>query len=219
MDTFLKGYFDHFKFTSVNTADFVNYLNQELLEKYNIDFNYMEWIYDKGIPENCLKIESNSFKDMEDMAKRFSRGEDIFSTKIKTIQRKREGSIPFKGGFKRDMYSVQEWLTFIRFLPSTLSKQQMSILDEKLKFTAWTNAEIQFEWFMKAISCDYSATYPAIKSFLSKVGRRKFILPLYIQLYSYKHSKKMALDWFEEFKGNYHAVSSNSIAAALEERK
>ena len=219
MDTFLEGYFDHFKFTSVNTTDFVNYLNQELLEKYNIDFNYKEWIYNKGIPENCLKIESNSFKHMENMAKRFSRGEDIFSTEIKKTHSKTDASTPFKRDFNRDMHSVQEWLTFIRFLPSTLSNEQMSILDEKLKFTAWTNAEIQFEWFMKAISCDYSATYPAIESFLRKVGRRKFILPLYEQLYSYKHSKKMALDWFEEFKGNYHAVSTNSIAAALEVRK
>jgi hypothetical protein len=114
------------------------------------------------------------------------------------------------------MHSVQEWLTFIRFLPSVLSEQQMTTLDEYLKFTAWTNAEIQFEWFMKAISSDYSAAYPAIESFLSKVGRRKFILPLYTQLYSFEHSKKMALDWFGEFKGNYHAVSSNSIAAVLE---
>ena len=209
MDKFLEGYFDHFKFTSVNTEDFVAYLNQELLKKYNIAFNYKEWIYDKGIPENCHKIESNSFNHMEDMAKRFSQGEDIFSTEIKSPIKKR-------ASLKREMHSVQEWLTFIRFLPSVLSEQQMTTLDEYLKFTAWTNAEIQFEWFMKAISSDYSAAYPAIKSFLSKVGRRKFILPLYTQLYSFEHSKKMALDWFNVFRGNYHAVSSNSIAAALD---
>ena len=209
MDKFLEGYFDHFKFTSVNTEDFVAYLNQELLKKYNIAFNYKEWIYDKGIPENCHKIESNSFKHMEDIAKRFSQGEDIFSTEIKSPVNKR-------ASFKREMHSVQEWLTFIRFLPSVLSEQQMTALDKNLKFTAWTNAEIQFEWFMKAISSDYSTAYPAIESFLSKVGRRKFILPLYTQLYSFEHSKKMALDWFGVFKGNYHAVSSNSIAAALE---
>tara|TARA_B100001059_G_scaffold224918_1_gene251554 strand:+ start:320 stop:2233 length:1914 start_codon:yes stop_codon:yes gene_type:complete len=209
MDVFLESYFNHFKFTSVNTKDFVAYLNQELLQKYNIDFNYKEWIYDKGIPENCHKIKSNSFNQMEDMAKRFSKGEDIFSTEIETPIGKRDG-------LKREMHSVQEWLTFIRFLPSVLSDQQMSTLDNKLKFTAWTNAEIQFEWFMKAISSNYSAAYPAIESFLSKVGRRKFILPLYTQLYSFDHSKNMALDWFEEFNGNYHAVSSNSISAALD---
>lgn len=39
---------------------------------------------------------------------------------------------------------------------------------------------------------------------------------LYTQLNSFEHSKKMALDWFSLFGGNYHAVSSNSIAAALE---
>ena len=114
------------------------------------------------------------------------------------------------------MHSVQEWLTFIRFLPSTLSNEQMNLLDENLKFTEWTNAEIQFEWFMKAISSDYSKAYPAIELFLSKIGRRRFILPLYEQLYSYEHSKQRSLEWFEAFKGNYHAVSRNSISAALE---
>ena len=33
MDAFLESYFEHFKFTSVNTKDFITYLNQELLNK------------------------------------------------------------------------------------------------------------------------------------------------------------------------------------------
>jgi aminopeptidase N len=215
MDVFLENYFNHFKFTSVSTDDFVSYLNQELLKKYDIDFNYEEWIYGKGIPENCHRIESSSFKHMEDMANRFQKGEDIFTIAIEKPT-KNDPSTAFKGVLSRDMYSVQEWLTFIRLLPSKLSNQQMSLLDEKLKFTSWTNAEIQFEWFMKAIASDYALAYPAVESFLSKVGRRKFILPLYIQLYSFEHTKGNALAWFEQFKENYHAVSSNSIAAALE---
>ena len=54
MDVFLKSYFDHFKFTYVNTDKFVSYLEKELLQKYNIDFNYKEWIYQPGIPESCI---------------------------------------------------------------------------------------------------------------------------------------------------------------------
>ena len=220
MDTFLGKYFNHFKFTSVSTEDFITYLNQELLEKYAIEFNYEEWIYETGIPENCLKIESKSFKNIQRMAKRFAEGDDIFTRSAMYIERskdvKKNSKEPKTTRLKREDYSVQEWLTFIRHLPSDLTKAQMGILDEKLQFTEWTNAEIQFEWFMKGIAIEYTEINPALKLFLSKVGRRKFILPLYAEMYAHEASKANALSWFSEFKANYHAVSSNSIAAALE---
>ncbi len=209
MDVFLASYFNHFKFTSVSTEDFVNYLNQELLKKYAIDFNYEEWIYHTGIPDNCLKIESQSFEEVKDMAKSFAAGKDIFSGTVS--KNKKEVSEPLN----REQYSVQEWLTFIRHLPEDLESNKMKSLDDKLHFTTWTNAEIQFEWYMKAISSNYTAVNPYLKSFLGKVGRRKFILPLYKVLYENEVSRQNALDWFNEFKGNYHAVSSNSIAAVL----
>ena len=208
MDVFLESYFDHFKFTSVSTKDFIDYLNQELLEKYNIDFDYKEWIFNGGIPDNCLEIESKSFQQMEDFAKSFASGKDIFSTAKGT-------SAHSKSILNRSDYSVQEWLTFIRNLPENLTITQMEDLDDKLSFTSWTNAEIQFEWFLKAISTNYQAAYPNLKAFLKKVGRRKFILPLYSKMYEFEHSKEQAVSWFKDFKQNYHAVSSNSIKEAL----
>ena len=110
---------------------------------------------------------------------------------------------------------MQEWLTFIRHLPSDIDNKKMNILDQNLAFSQWTNAEIQFEWFMKSISSNYTAAYPYLKLFLEKIGRRKFILPLYEALYENENTRKNALDWFHQFKKNYHAVSRNSIAEAL----
>ena len=91
----------------------------------------------------------------------------------------------------------------------------MKVLDESLQFSAWTNAEIQFEWFLKSISSNYTPAYPYLSAFLEKVGRRKFILPLYEALYNNKATKEKALSWFDNYKQNYHAVSRNSIARAL----
>ncbi len=220
MDMFLASYFDHFKFTSVSTDDFVNYLNQELLKKYAIDFNYQEWIYHAGIPDNCLKIESQSFENVKSMAKSFAQGNDIFSKAVTPNNMSNKAVMKDEAGYgaplSREQYSVQEWLTFIRHLPEDLDSNKMNLLDKKLHFTTWTNAEIQFEWFMKAISSNYTAVNPSLRAFLGKVGRRKFILPLYSALYNHDDSRQNALDWFDEFKENYHAVSSNSIASALE---
>jgi len=202
MDVFLQSYFNHFKFTSVNTEKFVAYLEKELLKKYDIDFNYKEWIYEAGIPSNALVIESKGFERIKLMA------EDISSQEISELNNKFTLA-------DRDNYSVQEWLTFLRHLPSNISVEKMKVLDESLQFSAWTNAEIQFEWFLKSISSNYSPAYPYLSAFLEKVGRRKFILPLYEALYNNEATKEKALSWFNSYKQNYHAVSSNSIARAL----
>ena len=203
MDVFLKSYFDHFKFTSVNTDKFVSYLEKELLEKYNIDFNYKEWIYQPGIPESCIKLKSDGFENVKDMAITFANGETDENW----------DQLPFN---KRSNYSVQEWLTFIRHLPSAINVEKMTMLDNQLAFSEWTNAEIQFEWFMKSVSSNYTNAYPYLESFLEKIGRRKFILPLYEALYKNVNTRGKALEWFKDYNKNYHAVSSNSIAEALE---
>lgn len=202
MDVFLEGYFNFFKFTSVNTEKFVSYLEKELLQKYNINFNYKEWIYQPGIPENCISIQSLGFDRVKTLAVDFS-NEKMPEKWVKT---------PFKN---RNNYSVQEWLTFIRHLSSDIDPEKMKILDENLQFSKWTNAEIQFEWFMKSISSNYTTAQPYLKIFLEKIGRRKFILPLYEALYKNESTRQIALDWFSQFKQNYHAVSVNSIADVL----
>ena len=202
MDVFLNSYFNHFKFTSVNTEKFVSYLEKELLQKYSIDFNYKEWIYQPGIPQSCIDLKSDGFESVKEMAFAFAHDSSLVKWE----------NFPFN---KRSNYSVQEWLTFIRHLPSDIDNERMNILDENLSFSEWTNAEIQFEWFMKSISSNYTAAYPYLKSFLEKIGRRKFILPLYEALYENENTRQNALDWFNQFKKNYHAVSSNSIAEAL----
>ena len=202
MDVFLQSYFNHFKFTSVNTEKFVAYLEKELLKKYDIGFNYKEWIYEAGIPTNALVIESKGFERIKLMAK------DISIQEINELNNKFTLA-------DRDNYSVQEWLNFLRHLPSNISAERMKVLDESLQFSAWTNAEIQFEWFLKSISSNYTPAYPYLSAFLEKVGRRKFILPLYEALYNNEATKEKALSWFNSYKQNYHAVSSNSIARAL----
>ena len=80
---------------------------------------------------------------------------------------------------KRSQYSIQEWLTFLRHLPTDIDPDRLNVLDESLTFSQWTNAEIQFEWFLRSISSNYVEAFPYLKSFLEKVGRRKFIHPLY----------------------------------------
>ncbi|HWB86647.1 MAG TPA: M1 family metallopeptidase [Bryobacteraceae bacterium] len=59
-DAFLRGYFDHFAFCSITTAEFLDYLNRELPE-VSRRIPLEEWIFRPGIPEGAAEPDPTVF--------------------------------------------------------------------------------------------------------------------------------------------------------------
>ena len=215
-DVFLKAYFTNNAFRNMSTERFVDYLNVHLLEIHNITFNTDEWIYKKGIPKNCATINSPRFEAMELLVRRFKNDEDIFEpvieyVKIKGKKRKKKEIQQLK---KSD-FIAQEWLEFLRKLPDSVSVDRLKYLDIHGGFTNWNNAEIKTEWFTLAIRSGYTEIFPQIESFLKKVGRRKYLLPIYEELSKTNENLKWTKSVYTKAKINYHFVSKQSIEEIL----
>jgi leukotriene-A4 hydrolase len=60
-DTFLRGYFEHFAFRSITTADFLDYIRRALPNPVPLD----EWIYQPGIPAGANEPHSDVFARIE----------------------------------------------------------------------------------------------------------------------------------------------------------
>lgn len=206
-DVFVKGYFKKFQFQTLTTEIFEKYLEDNLLKPNNVKFNTKSWLYGKGIPKNCIKIVSPRFVAMQKMADDFNAGKDIFKIKVKKRRRKID--------LKRDMYVTQEWLAFIRRLPRNISIEKLKLLDKKLDFKGWGNAEIATEWYILGVDAGYEEIRPNMEKFLKKVGRRKFLLPIYKTLAKRPADLKWAKDVYAEARANYHAVSQNTIDEIL----
>jgi hypothetical protein len=84
-------------------------------------------------------------------------------------------------------------------------------LDTYFSFENCGNAEIMTDWFVLGIKNNYTELNPDIQKFLGKVGRRKYLLPIYETLLKNNKTKALAIDIFEKNKGNYHSVTKNSI--------
>ena len=163
-DNFLRTYFQAHKFESLTTEEFLEYLEKNLIEKKNIDFNVDEWVYGKGIPDNVIELNSNRFEIVQKLAD--------------TI--KKDGNLPT--ALKREDKITQEWLAFIRGFNDELVPEKMKEIDEQLHFKDCGNAEIMAEWFVLGIHSGYDEIKPDVKAFLIKVGRRKFLTPIYTAL-------------------------------------
>lgn len=201
-DEFLKGYFNTYKFQTLTTEDFVAYMEENLLKKHNITFNTNEWIYQEGIPDNHIKLNSPRFEKIQQYA----------------VDLKENGnSLP--ADLKRENHITQEWLAFIRKFDGELDAEKMRIIDQQLNLKNSGNAEIMAEWFVLGIQSGYLDIRDDMRAFLFKVGRRKFLAPIYGALAKTEDNKAWALDVYKDARPNYHSVSTGTIDEILGYKK
>ncbi|TNE53065.1 MAG: M1 family peptidase [Bacteroidetes bacterium] len=194
-DAFMKAYFKAYKFQTLTTEMFEAYLQEHLLIPEGINFNTKDWLYGKGIPDNCVRLHSPRFEHVEALAVQLAEGKNIFKGK----------------NLKRSDYVTQEWQAFIRKLPRDIDIAQLKLVDEHLNFKACGNAEIMTEWYVLGIQAGYDELRPEMAKLLKKVGRRKFLLPIYRELAKSEKNMSFAHQVYREARKNYHSISVKTM--------
>lgn len=195
-DAFLRGYFDAHAFRSMTTDDFLAYLDEKLLKPESIDLNLAEWVDGAGLPSAAIEPQSDSFVKVEQEVARWSKG-------AAAAQLATQGWTTF------------HWMHFLRHLPASLTEDQMAELDTTFGFTANGNAEVLSAWLEVCIRNDYDSAFERLDQFLTTVGRRKFLMPLYTELYKTEKGRVMAQSIYTAARPNYHSVSVRSLDEML----
>jgi hypothetical protein len=198
-DKFVRGYFDSHAFQSITTETFVDYLQKNLLSgnsqvsRANID----EWIEKAGLPKNAPQPQSDAFQKVEAQANDYLSGEIAASA----VQSKN--------------WTTQEWLHFLKIMPEKLGAEKMSELDKAFGLTKVGNSEIAFQWLLLCIKNDYAAAYPRLEEFLTSIGRRKFVKPLFDELAKTPEGTKRANDIYAKARSGYHPITQASVDQIL----
>ncbi len=198
LTAFLRGYFDHFAFRSITTADFEAYLRSELFddpEKPPIDLK--AWLHEPGLPPGAPVPSSDRFAAIEGLANRWFAGE-VAAKDLDT-----------KG------WSTLEWLHFLRSLPADLKADRLAQLDAAFRLTDTGNAEVATQWLGMAVRAGYAPADARLEAFLTSVGRRKFLMPLYEELVKTPEGKARARAIFEKARPGYHPIAVESVEKLL----
>lgn len=194
-DSFLNEYFEKHAFQSVTTEQFIEDLKSGLLasepklaDKIQID----TWIFKPGIPANIPPVGSAKFKAIDSLVAGL-------------------GSKTQVAGLSKKITTANELQYFLKALPDSLGLNDMAVLDKEFGFTKSGNSEVQAAWYKLAIRHQYKPAYPAIEKFLTEVGRRKFLMPLYKEMVSTPEGKEWAKRVYARARPNYHSVAYNSI--------
>jgi leukotriene-A4 hydrolase len=203
-DPFLREYFNHFAFQSIDTEQFAKYAKANLLKKYpNVITvkEFDEWLYEPGIPATAPQAQARRFGVVD-------------SARLAWLG---TGQLPPEEITKA--WTTQEWVHFIESLPATLTKEQLAQLDGAYGFTGTLNGEIAQRWYPIAVNNGYSEANAAIAAFLQRIGRRKLIMPTYNALVKTESGLALAREIFEKAKPGYHPITSGSVQKAIDEAK
>ena len=196
-DEFLKNYFQGHKFEVMTTEEFLDYLRANLLTEEEFkSIRVKEWIYEIGIPDNLPEVQSDRFAKVDEALTTFMDNGQLPAETVSTA------------------WTTHEWLHFINSIPENVSVEQLTQLDEAYGLSASGNSEISAAWFQPTIAAGYEAVYPKVESFLTSVGRRKFLTPTYKALLE-AGKEQMAKDIYAKARPNYHAVSRETLDALL----
>ena len=193
-DAFLKGYFREHAFKSVTTAQFLDDLEKGLIRGdgrlRNTRIRANKWIYDTGLPDNFPEVQSSELDKAALAAADFAAGKEI----------------SISGN-----WTTHHYLHFLRSLPPNLTTAQMAALDQRFRFTSGANSEILCQWLELSIRNGYGAADSALVNFLTTVGRRKFLKPLYTALVATPAGKVKARQIYTIARPGYHSVATGTI--------
>ena len=201
-DAFLSSYFKRHAFKTMTTEVFLVELRDSLFANDPQGYQTLkidEWVYSPGMPDNYIRIRAVRFEAVEAAANEWSSGRPASS-------------------LSTDKWSAFEWVHFLQSLPADLPANRLQELDRAFGFSKSGNNEILFTWMECCLRNNYTAIYPVLEQFLTEVGRRKFVKPLFQALVATSEGRAEAEKIFSVAKGNYHAITRETVAGILDQK-
>jgi leukotriene-A4 hydrolase len=194
-DAFLRRYMDTFRFRSITTDEFLDFLELELPGVY-AQVRGPEWVDGKGMPDNEIPVASPRLDALRALAAGWN-----------------DGARPDAAGTAD--WSATEWQLYLQDLPRQLPEADCRWLDETFGLSQLGNYEVLVEWLTIAAGSAYAPALPAVRRVLTEVGRMKYLKPLYKALLSHEDTAAFAREVFADVEGGYHPLSRASVAGML----
>jgi aminopeptidase N len=195
-DRFIQAYLGRFRFTSITTEDFTAFLDTEL-PGAGAQVGARAWLYEAGMPANAPVFRSAALESLTALAEEFAGGARPTATQVAA-------------------WTPAETLIYLQHLPREVGPNACAWLDANLKLTGRGNHEILVEWLTIAAGSDYEPVFSRVREVLSRVGRMKYLRPLYSALGRHARTRALARDIYAAARPGYHVLSRRVIESVME---
>ena len=207
-DAWLRGYFDRHAFQPMTTERFLQDIREHLVKgDAALESRLMmdAWIYQPGMPSNWVPPTSDAFVAVDAAAHAFYADKGPAS------------AVPWAG------WNTQQRQRFLNWRPQGLAAgtdwlttAQLADLERTLNLADEGNSELTFAWLQIALAHRYQPSVATAERFLTTMGRRKFVLPLFTTLWNEGDwGRPIATRIYAEARPLYHPVTTGSVDAVV----
>ena len=202
-EPFLKSYYNHFKYQSIDSDQFKNYFLDYFKGK---DVSAIEW--DKWFKQPGMPIYTPNFDQ--------SLAEVCSTLRQKWLDWDMESPCPFASSDFESFLTVQK----IEFLGQMIEEEPLPIeklekMQEVYKLDSYENCEIKFNWIRLGLKGKWTKAISKAVEMVSEQGRMKYVRPLYRDLYRWDESRPIALETFHKNKPNMMHVAIQGLEIDL----
>jgi hypothetical protein len=193
---FLREYMETFRFTSLTTEAFCAFVDEQLpgaLAAVDAD----AYLNQPGLPSTAPEFRSVQLDTLTVLAESWVDGGRPSAHQIAT-------------------WKPTELQVFLQKLPRRLSKADCAWLDGQFHLMDRGNHEILVEWLTLAAAADYEPAFPRIREVLLRVGRMKYLRPLYGALGQHPRTRALAREIFAAASPGYHGLSRRVVQSVLD---
>ena len=194
-DAFIQKYMKRFRFQSITTETFLDFMKAEqpeIFEKVDV----RRWVYEPGMPDGWREPQSKLYDEMKTVLDAYLHG--TRPTRAQT----------------------ENWLSdqvksFLQGLPASIPADDCPRLEEALNLPKWNDAAHYSFFYSTCIASGYEAILPRVEAYAEKIGRMLYILPVFRALIATEWSRPHARPLFERVKSHHHQITANGIERLL----
>lgn len=190
-DDFMRAYMQHFQFQSITTEEFLAFL-EEQLPGTSVQVDVQSWLYQPGMPPQAPVFHSATLEELTALAQAWPSGQRPTATHMQR-------------------WDAQATLVFLQQLPRQLDHAALAWLDEHLQLTGRGNYEILVEWLSIAGGSNYAPVFERIRTVLLRVGRMKFLRPLFRALGQHADTRSLGREIYATGRDTYHSLSRRVV--------
>lgn len=205
-EPFLKSYLNTFKYKSIVTDDFKDYLYKYFSDKTklldSVDWN--AWFYTPGMPPVIPNYDKSLAMPCIELAEKW------FSWDETTVSPFNKKDIEILNPLQKISFFAQ-----LRSSSTNLSLKKLEIMQDIYDVDSIKNAEIRFLWLRLCIKSHWKSKISEALDFATEQGRMKFVRPIFRDLYNWEEVRQAAIDTYLKKKNKMMYVTAHMVAKDL----
>lgn len=200
IDRYLRSYFDRHAFQPMTTAQFLADFRAHVVRgdaALEARLLLDDWSYQPGLPANAEEPQPEGFAQVAHFVADFA-----------------AGGVPASAPW-------ETWTTFqrqryLQTLPREAPAARLAALEAAFGLDHIGNSEVLFDWLSLAIRNGFAPSGPAVRRFLTSMGRGKFVRPLYQAMIDQgAWGRALARDIYAAARPGYHPIVQRGVDRIL----